>query len=268
MGATAGLTIINGKPLHYKHLGSGARNFVLVHGLGGSSEYFSAFLARTALQSAANVHLYDLEGHGLSPTHPLSILTVDSLAADLAGVFSHAGITASEPATIVAQSLGCLIALKFATENPGLVAKLVLLGPPPLPLPEAVRRDLQNRSEVVRASGMGAVVDELVAGSTSEHTKKANPLALSAIRLSLLGQEPESYAKACGAFAREEAAPKLESINVPVIVVTGNEDAISTLEVAQEYAGRCKEAEVVSLPNSGQWPFFEDVEGLVAAWRV
>lgn len=259
MGATAGLTNINGKPLHYKHLGSGDNNIVFVHGLGGTLEYFSPLISEMGLQDAASLHLYDFEGHGLSPTHPLSVLTVDSLAADLAGVFSHAGITRSNPGTLIAQAMGCIVALKFALNNPGLVNRLVLFGPPSFPLSEATRRVLQERGELVCTSGMGAVVDKIVLSSTSEHTKKTNPLAISAIRLSLLGQEPEAFAKALQAFARDEAPLSVENLDVKTMIVTGSEDKISS---ADEYARKIKGAELVALPNVAQWHVFADLKGV------
>lgn len=259
VGATAGLTGINGKLLHYKRLGSGANNVVFVHGLGGTLEYFSPLVSEMGLQDVASLHLFDFEGHGLSPTHPLSVLTVGSLAADLAGVFLHAGITKSNPATLIAQAMGCVIALKFALDNPGLVRKLVLFGPPPFPLPEATRRVLQERGELIRTLGMGAVVDKIVLSSTSEHTKKTNPLAVSAIRLSLLGQEPEAFAKACSAFARDEAPLPVENLDVQTMIVTGSEDKVSS---ADEYAGKIKGANAVVLPNVAQWHIFADVKGV------
>ncbi|KAM0262141.1 hypothetical protein ACHAQJ_001884 [Trichoderma viride] len=259
VGATAGLTNINGKPLHYKRLGSGDGNFVFVHGLGGTAEYFLPLISDMGLQDVANLHLFDFEGHGLSPTHPLSVLTVDSLVADLAGVFSHAGITESNPGTLIAQAMGCIIALKFALDNPGLVKKLVLLGPPPFPLPGTTRRVLEERSELISTSGMGAVVDQIVQSSTSEFTRRTNPLAISAIRLSLLGQEPEAFAKASSAFARDGTALPVENLNVPTMIVTGSEDKVSSVE---EYAEKIKGAETAVLPNIAQWHVFADVKGV------
>lgn len=231
---------------------------VFVHGLGGTLEYFSPVISKMDLQEVASLHLFDFEGHGLSPTHPLSVLTVDSLAADLAGIFSHAGITESNPGTLIAQAVGCIVALKFVLNNPGLVNRLVLFGPPSFPLSEATRGVLQEREELVRKSGMGAVVDEIVQSSTSEHTKRTNPLAISAIRLSLLGQEPEAFAKALQAFARDEAPLPVEKLDVRTLIVTGSEDKVSS----DEYGSKIKGARVEVLPNVSQWHVFVDLEGV------
>ncbi|KAL7944934.1 hypothetical protein V8C42DRAFT_324125 [Trichoderma barbatum] len=262
LSGTAGLTTVNSKPLHYKRLGSGADDYVFVHGLGETAEYFSPLISDLGLQDVAILHLFDFEGHGLSPTHPLSVLSVDSLAADLAGVFSHAGITRSSPGTLIANSFGSIIALRFASLNPGLLKKLVLLSPPPFPLPEASRRVWEKRSELVRTLGMGAVVDEIVFEGTAEHTKKMSPLAVSAIRLSLLGQEPESFAKACHAFTNAEGVLPLENLKVQSITISGAGDSNFTEEVAHGYAQRIQGVQTELVEDVGQWPVFEDVKAV------
>ncbi|KAL6876940.1 hypothetical protein J3F83DRAFT_430321 [Trichoderma novae-zelandiae] len=261
LGGTTGLTNINGKPLHYKRLGSGDDNIVFVHGLGGTAEFFSPVISQMGLEGVMTVHVFDFEGHGLSPTHPLSVLSVDSLAADLAGVFSLAGITKSNPAVLIANSFGCLIALKFMLDNPGMVRKLVLISPPPLPLPEVHRKVWQQRSELVRTSGMEAAVDDMILDTTSEYTRKKNPLAVAAIRLSLLGQEPEAFAKACDAFTRDAEGPfpleELDLEDVETLLVSGELDVLSTRDVIQGYAEKMM-AGWDWMDSVAQWAAFEN----------
>ncbi|KAH8882148.1 hypothetical protein GQ53DRAFT_812250 [Thozetella sp. PMI_491] len=262
VGASAGLTVINNKPLNYRRLGSGGRDIVFVHGLGGSSEVYTPLVSALSLDSAATLHLYDFEGHGLSPTHPLSALSVESLAGDLAGVFAHAGISASNPATLVGHSLGSLVAIRFALDNPGLVKKLLLLGPPPSPLPEAASQASFARAALVRTKGMAAVVDTVVEAGTSDHSKKTNPVGITAVRMSVLGQDPESYAKACMALAKATTELKVEGIQAETLIVTGSEDKVSPPALVKEYAARISGAKSVVLQNVGHWLTLEDVNGV------
>jgi 2-keto-4-pentenoate hydratase/2-oxohepta-3-ene-1,7-dioic acid hydratase in catechol pathway/pimeloyl-ACP methyl ester carboxylesterase len=259
----AGLTSINSKPLHYTKIGSGPRAIVFVHGLGGTQEHFQPLISALKLEEGSTLHLFDFEGHGLSPTHPLSTLTIASLAADLAGVFQHAGITAQRPAVLVAHSMGCLVALHFALHHPGLAGKLLLLGPPPSPLPKAGSRGSLARAALVREQGMAVVVDAVVAAGTSAHTRAANPVAVAAVRLSLLGQDPEAYAKACTALAASHKdALAVEELRAEVLMVTGDEDAVSPPALCKKYAARIKGSSYVSLPNVGHWHVFENVEAV------
>lgn len=256
---SVGLTTINSKPLYYTKAGSGSQPVVFVHGLGGSQEYFKPLISSLKLEETSTLHLFDFEGHGLSPTHPLSSLTIESLASDLAGVFQHAGITAQKPATLIAHSLGCLIALEFALQHPGLASKIVLLGPPPSPLPEAASNATLARAGLVREQGLAAVVDAVATAGTSDHTKTANPVAVAAVRLSLLGQDPESYAKACTALAGARRGLQVEDLNTKVLIVTGEDDKVSPPALCEKYSGRISGSEHAVLPNVGHWHVFEDV---------
>lgn len=260
-----GLTTINSKPLYYTKLGSGPRPVVFVHGLGGTHEFFKPLIASLKLQETSTLHLFDFEGHGLSPTHPLSALTIDSLAADLAGVFQHAGITPQHPATLVAHSLGCLIALRFALQHPGLAGKVVLLGPPPSPLPDAASSATLDRAALVREQGVAAVVDAVATAGTSDHTKTANPLAVAAVRLSLLGQDPESYAKACMALAGAREGLEVERLKADVLIVTGEDDKVSPPGLCEKYSRRIAGSEYKVLANVGHWHVFEDVAAVAQA---
>ena len=207
---------INKKPLYYKSFGkSDGPTIVFVHGLGATTEYFSPLISHLKLDEEHNLHLYDFEGHGLSPTHPLSKLSIATLATDLNGIFEHAGI--SSKATLIADGLGCLIALQFVKSHPDKVSKSILLSPPPSPVPDDLSIGLLKRAAIARKQGMTAVVDP-VANNTIEFTlTRLGSLARAAQRMSLLGQDPEGYAKACTAFSEvTETQETVGSANVHV----------------------------------------------------
>ncbi|RSL63659.1 hypothetical protein CEP51_013274 [Fusarium floridanum] len=265
LGAGIGLTQLNGKSLHYQKIGSGSNNIVFVHGLGGTLDYWTPLISRLSLAEENTLHLFDLECHGLSTTHPLSTLSLDSFASDIKSIFDTAGVTSSAPATLFAHSLGCLASLKFTIDNPGLVSKLVLIGPPPSPLPEAASKGAYARAALVRRKGIRAVVDAVVDAGTSAHSKKANPTAITAVRLSLLGQDPESYAKATWALAGATQKLNVEAIEAKTLIVTGEEDKVSPPALVEQYVGRIKDSKAVVLKNVGHWHVFEDVDGVAEA---
>jgi pimeloyl-ACP methyl ester carboxylesterase len=262
------LTSINGKLLNYKTLGSqtGAP-IVFVHGLGGTLDFWTPVTQALGLQQSRPLHLFDLEGHGSSPTSPLSKLSIRSFAEDLNGVFEHAAIKSG--ATLVAHSMGCLVAVRFALDHPDKVSTLILLGPPPSPLPEAGSNGSYQRAKTARTQGMSAVVDAVATAGTSEATKTSNPVALAAVRLSLLGQDPESYAKACTALA-DSAKETLDysGIQAKTLIVTGDEDKVSPPSLCEQLGGRLpKSAGVKVLPSVGHWHVFEDVKGVTGALK-
>ncbi|KAG9678825.1 hypothetical protein KCU99_g1093, partial [Aureobasidium melanogenum] len=259
-----GLTEINGKLLHYRQQGQiSAPDLVFVHGLGGTSDYWTPLVQMARLATTHNLHFLDLEGHGLSPTSPLTKLSIESFAADLKGVFDHAKISG---ATLLAHSMGCLIAIQFVLDNPGLVNRLVLIGPPPSPLPEAASTNSHTRAHLVRAEGMSAVVDAIVTAGTSSRTKSHNPLAVTAIRLSLLGQDPDGYAKACAALANATTKLDLAAVKPETLIITGSEDKVSPPQLCEGYAASLPSAcPVTVLEGVGHWHVYEDAEGVSSA---
>lgn len=235
---------------------------VFIHGLGGTIDYWYPLIKAAGLEEKHSLTLFDFEGHGLSPTSPLSKISIASLAADVKGIFDHAGI--SSGATLFAHSMGCLVAVQFVLDNPTLVSKLVLVGPPPSPLPAAASANTHARASTVRAKTMSAVAGAVATGGTAAKTQAENPLAIAAVRMSLLGQDPEGYAKACDALADATNTLDFTAIKPETLIITGIEDKISPPALCQRYekdlGDRCKGVTV--LPDVGHWHVFEDVKGV------
>lgn len=255
---------VNQKPLHYKSYGDTSKPpIIFVHGLGGSSEYYTPLIQKLDLENSHSLHSFDLEGHGLSPTSPLSKLTIKSMAEDLNGIFDVGSI--STQATVIAHSMGCLVALHFALEHPERVSKLVLIGPPRSPLPESASSATSARADTVRTQGMTSIVDSVVTTGTSDKTRSSNPVAVTAIRISLLGQNPEGYAKACNALASAKTVD-ISEIQAQTLIITGSEDKVSPPDLCERYVEMLEDkASLCVLKEVGHWHVFEDVEGVAKA---
>ena len=262
----AGLTKINDKLLNVISTGSGSTPIVYIHGLGGSTEFYQPLISILDLNSSHKNVLFDLEGHGLSPTKADSIITINSYADDVAGIFSH---SKSEKAVLVAHSMGCLVAMSFALSHPELVSKLILLGPPPTPLPAAASEAQSARAKVVRDGGMKACVDAVSSNGVSGKTKSSNPVAVSAVRASLLSQNPEGYAKGCTALgASKDLTLDYTELSMPTLIVTGDEDKVSPPTLVRKMEGGMKDVTVQILEGVGHWHVFEDVEGVGKAIKA
>jgi pimeloyl-ACP methyl ester carboxylesterase len=211
------------------------------------------------LEKTHSLHLLDLEGHGLSPTSAASTISISSYAADFRALAQYANITGT---AVIAHSMGCLIALTLALKCPELVSNLVLLGPPPTPLPEAGQTGSIARAATVRNSGMAAVVDAVVATGTSAKSKIDNPIGVAAARMSLLGQDPEGYAKGCTALAGASEVLPVQQIKSRTLILTGDEDKVSPPQLCEKYSTEIKGAKVHVLPQVGHWHVFEDVNGV------
>ena len=260
---TEGLVSAGGKKLFYKFVGRPTGKPTLcIHGLGGTHDYYNGIVE--ALQQKRALHLFDLEGHGLSPVSALSNLSIGSFAADAQALADNAGIRSG--LTVIAHSMGCLAAMKLAADNPGLVDELVLMGPPPSPLPAGGASGTYQRAATVRSQGMNAIAETVARGGTSAFTQQNNPMAFIATRLSLLGQDPEGYAKACYALADStHDTINVSRIQATTLLLTGPEDKVSPPALCEKYKSQIQSCEVVVIDNTAHWHLFEQHAKVIQA---
>lgn len=259
-----GLTTINSKQLYYKSIGdSSGPPIIFIHGLGGSSEVFQPLISPLKLQKSHSLHVFDLEGHGLSPTSASSTTSIESYASDVVGIASLAKI--SSGVTIIGHSIGCLIALSVAINHPSLVSKLILLGPPPTPIPPIGQKANLERAAMVRKGGIASIIDNVPSLTLSEKSQKENPLAVMAVRLSFLGQDPEGYAKGCMAISGHVKGLDLGQVKAETLIIMGDEDGPSSPAACEKYAEAISGSKLVVLKNVGHWHLFEDNKGVIDA---
>jgi pimeloyl-ACP methyl ester carboxylesterase len=99
---------------------------VLVHGIASSSVTFKNLVP--LLEPSHRVISIDILGFGRSPTPPDAEYTMEEHVDAL-----HATIRAlrlREPFVLVGHSLGSLIVARYAAQHPGVLSRLVLVGPP------------------------------------------------------------------------------------------------------------------------------------------
>ncbi len=132
--------------LHYVDWGNAARPpLLLLHG--GRDHCRNWDWSAQALRDEWHVIAPDLRGHGDSHWSPDGSYTMAGYVYDLAQLVHQQGLA---PVTIVAHSLGGVIALRYAGIYPETVAKLVAiegLGPPPQKLAERVEQGIAERMD-------------------------------------------------------------------------------------------------------------------------
>lgn len=271
-GGGLGLTTLaNGKRLNVRKVGTGSQTIVYIHGLGGNMSFYDPLLSSLELGKEGSQYtnvLWDLEGHGRSPSKATSIVSIESYADDLLNLLQNEslGISIEAGVTLVGHSMGCLVAELFASQHPKLVSRLVLMGPPPCPLPSGGAEASIKRAATVRAEGMRNVAVAVSTAATSEATKTRRPLSFTAVQMSLLSQDPEGYAKGCTALAgAQDLRIDLSNIKVDTLIIAGDEDKISQPAYAQQLSGTIKGSKLHWLKQVGHWHIFEDVEGVAKA---
>ncbi len=223
---------------------------VCVHGLGGSSNTFSPIMPALSRKHVIRI---DLPGSGRS-YRAEGVLSIESFVIALTNICARLDV---RRAHWVGHSLGTIICQHLAVAQPKLVQSLSLFGPLIAP-PDAARTALVARAAKARsegAAGMHEITEALVNGALSTGTKERQPVAVAFVRESLMRQDSENYARTCEALAKAQPAA-VEKIQAPVLLVTGDEDAVAPPQSVRSLAEKfhnAKQTRVVVLPRCGHW---------------
>jgi pimeloyl-ACP methyl ester carboxylesterase len=183
----------------------------------------------------------DLPGHGLSGTPPRA-LDISSLAEALRGWLDVARI-ASAP--LVANSIGCQIAVDLAVRAPARVDELVLVGPTMDPAAPTLLRQFVRLARDALHEPFGLKRAEL-----RDYVRMGLPRIVATARLGLA----------------DPFEAKLRDVRQPVLVVRGERDPI----VSQDWAERVTRllpdgrlAVVAGAPHAAHWAAADEVARLI-----
>ena len=223
---------------------------VCVHGLGGSSNSFSPLMPALARHRVLRV---DLPGSGRSQ-HAEGPLSIERFVEALLSMCNRLGVACAD---WIGHSMGTIVCQHVATAQPALVQSLALFGPLLAP-PDAARAGLRARAAKARSegvAGMQEITQILLAAALSSDTRQRLPLAVAFVRESLMRQDGEAYARTCEALADAQAAA-VDTIRVPVLLVTGDEDAVAPPQAVRALAEKLRAGPVPRvdvLARCGHW---------------
>jgi aminoacrylate hydrolase len=234
---------VNGIEIAYEEAGDGPP-LLLLTGLGGAGRAWGSHRERFAADFRTIVP--DHRGAGGS-SKPADGYTIDAHAADMAELLRHLG---TGPAHVVGSSTGGAIGQVMALDHPDVVRSLVLVsswaGPD-----EYFRREFEVRRQVLETSGMAAYLQTsavfLFAPSyTAAH---ADHLERWIAAAGSGDPDPAIVGKRIDMIVSHDARARLRSIDVPTLVVVGNEDICTPPHLSKELAARIPAAELAVLPG-------------------
>lgn len=230
---------------------------VCVHGLGGSSNTFTPLMPVLARHRVLRI---DLPGSGRSQRAEGG-LSIERYRDAVLSALTRLNI---RQALFIGHSLGTIVCQHVAAAAPAQVTGLALFGPLIQP-PDAARNGLRARAAKARsegAAGMHDITLALLQSAVSADTRTRSPLAVAFVRESLMRQDGEAYARSCEALA--ECVPAaLDRIVAPVLLVTGDEDAVAPPQAVRQMAEKlhaARSTRIVVLPRCGHWTPIERPE--------
>ncbi|MBU6188766.1 MAG: alpha/beta fold hydrolase [Betaproteobacteria bacterium] len=223
---------------------------VCVHGLGGSANVWTPLAPGLSRYRVVRV---ELPGSARSARAEGEI-SIERFVGCLEQICERLAITRAH---WLAHSLGTIVTQHFAVLHPKRVASLTLIGPLSEPASGA-RPPLLARAALARSQGVAGlqtIADQTVAAALSSETRARQPLVAAFVRDSVARSCPEGYARTCEALAQARSAP-LDRISAPVLLLTGEEDAVAPPQSVRALADRLISSPDVRMrvfPRCGHW---------------
>lgn len=241
-------TAADGTSLAYQSLGQRNEQSVpllFTNGYATSSFYWEPLVGR--LRHRGQLVTWDLKGHGRSaPARDLRAVSVPSCADDLRRVMDAAGI---EKATLLGFSFGCQIVLEAWRHFPDRIHAIVpVLGPYERPFDNLIDprfgRAMFRAFKVAGARGAGTMLRTGYLGAQLPGTHRlarrlgmvcptVDSVAMQPFYKHLGAIDPATWYAMGTAAQQHSAEDLLETIRVPVLLITGGRDAFAPPAIGQ-----------------------------------
>jgi 3-oxoadipate enol-lactonase len=208
-----------------------------------------------ALQGRYRVLRFDTRGHGGSSAPP-GPYSLDQLADDVAGLLAGLGITETH---FVGISMGGMIGQTFALKYPTLVQSLILCDTTSR-YPAAAARVWEERIRAVEAGGMDGIVDSMLERWFTAPFRRRRPGVMDRVRAMLRGTPPRGYIGCCHALPKIDVTHRLGEIRCPALVIVGEEDPGTPVEMAREIHAGLPVAQLAILRSASHLSNVEQAE--------
>jgi pimeloyl-ACP methyl ester carboxylesterase len=240
--------------------GTGA-SILFLHGIGGRAASYRKLLETwTGLE---RLLAWDMPGYGGSRALlPLKPGATD-YAAQIAAVLDAAQ---ARRVHLVAQSLGAVIAARYALINPSRVASITLLAPAQgytVAASDALPSALQQRIDDFETLGAVAYAAQR-AGRTAY---KPESVVVAQREMATIGSA--AHAQAVHMLARADIAADLASISCPVQIIAGINDVVTPLDGIKALCKRLgsKAPQLIEVADAGHAIYLDQPQAVSAAIR-
>ncbi len=209
------------------------------------------------LSSRYRLILPDLRGHGESDAGE-GPATMEKHAADIAAIMRDAG---ADKAPIIGVSIGGYAIFEFWRRYRNRVSALVLCNTKaPADNPEVRAARLQAANDVLE-KGTEPFFEGMVQKVLGRTTRENRPdLVDGALRM-MRKMSPQNVAQVQRGMAeRPDSMDTLKTINVPTLLVTGEEDQMTGINEAELMQRHIKGSEVRVIPKAGHYSPWEQPE--------
>lgn len=251
---------INGIPWAALDRGEGMP-LLLVHGFPLDHTMWDAQIA--SLSARYRIIAPDLRGFGQSEPSDGAV-SMQDFADDLAALLGELGV--EEPVVLCGLSMGGYVALEFWRRHRRRLRGLVLCDTRAVPdTPEAAAARLATADRVLR-EGPEFLAESMLPKLFATANQQPEPEYVTATRRVILATDPRGIAAAARGMAqRRDFAPLLPQVDVPTLVLVGEQDAISTPHEMRGMAQAIPAARYVEIEGAGHMAPLEKPAEVTAA---
>lgn len=169
---------------------------------------------------------YDTRGHGGS-TAPQGPYQLDQLGQDVIHLLNHLNI---QKAAFCGISMGGLTGQWLAINHPERFNHVIVAN---TAAKIGQEQAWLERAALVRAQGLAPIASTAASRWFTEPFIQSNAAIVAELSNDLGAGSPEGYASCCEALAKADLREQIKSVSVPVLIVAGQQDPVTTVADAQ-----------------------------------
>lgn len=191
--------------------------------------------------------------------------SVDAAADELARLLDDLAL---DQVVLGGLSMGGYVTMAFWRRHRHRVRAIVLADTRATADTDEVRERRTRQQQQVAGGDISAVVEAMVDGLPGAYTKEQRPEVMAEIRRLMAGATAEGITEALEAMKRRpDSTPDLATMDVPVLVMVGEDDTLSPPDVAEEMCAALPAGRLARVPRAGHLSSLEDPEAFTAELR-
>jgi 3-oxoadipate enol-lactonase len=249
---------ITANGINVSHLDEGTSTgvpLIFIHGFPFNKEMWTSQL--TTLSDNHRCIAYDVRGHGGSEAGAAQF-GIPQFADDL---FSFMDALKIDKAIVVGLSMGGYIALHAIEKNAGRIAGLILCDTQCTADTQEGRDKRKKTIAFIQKNGLEVYTEESLKNLFAPASLQSKKEEVSFIKNTILNTKPDNICLTLQALAdRQEKCTILKDIKVPVLILVGKEDKITSPEAAEKMHREIKGSEMGIIDGAGHLSNLENPE--------
>ncbi|TCM64452.1 3-oxoadipate enol-lactonase [Acinetobacter calcoaceticus] len=186
---------------------------------------------------------YDTRGHG-SSSAPQGPYSLEQLGLDVINLLDHLNISR---ASFCGISMGGLTGQWLAIHHPQRFNHVVICN-------TAAKVGQENawleRAQLVRQQGLAQIAATAASRWFTERFIQSHAVTVDNLSHDLAAGSVEGYASCCEALAKADLREQIKSINIPVLIIAGTQDPVTTVADAEYMQQQIAGSQVVAIDAS------------------